>query len=99
MVLPLAGDRKPFPFLSTQFSEAQGAFSPDGKWVAYQSNESGRYEIHVRPFPGPGGQWQVSTSGGISPRWRGGGEELYYISPDSKRSGERRVGKECRSRG
>ena len=73
-----------FRSLSTQFSEAQGAFSPDGKWVAYQSNESGRYEIHVRPFPGPGGQWQVSTSGGISPRWRADGKELYYIAPDSK---------------
>jgi Tol biopolymer transport system component len=84
MVLPLTGDRKPFPFLSTQFSEAQGAFSPDGKWVAYQSNESGRYEIYVRPFPGPGGQWQVSTGGGISPRWQAYGKELYYIAPDAK---------------
>jgi serine/threonine-protein kinase len=51
--------------------------------VAYQSNESGRPEIYVRPFPGPGGQWQVSTAGGIAPRWRPDGKELYYISPDS----------------
>ncbi|MCU1259437.1 MAG: serine/threonine protein kinase [Bryobacterales bacterium] len=84
MVLPLTGERKPFPFVSTPFSEIQGAFSPDGKWVAYQSNESGRYEIYVRPFPGPGGQWQVSTGGGISPRWRADGKELYYLAPDAK---------------
>jgi Tol biopolymer transport system component len=84
MVLPLTGDRKPFPLLSTPFNEQQGAFSPDGKWVAYQSNESGRDEIYVRPFPGPGGQWQVSTGGGISPRWRADGKELYYLAPDDK---------------
>jgi Tol biopolymer transport system component len=89
MVLPITdnqkpGDRKPFPFLSTRFSVAQGAFSPDGKWVTYQSNESGRFEVFVRPFPGPGGQWQVSTDGGTSPRWRADGKELYFLAPDSK---------------
>lgn len=84
MVAPLTGDRKPFPFLSTPFSEMQGVFSPDGKWVAYQSDESGRFEIYVRPFPGPGGQWQVSTGGGISPRWRADGRELYYVAPGDK---------------
>ena len=89
MVLPLAsteklGDRKPFPFLSTPFNEQSGAFSPDGKWVAYLSNESGRNEVYVRPFPGPGGQWQVSTGGGDAPRWRADGKELYYVAPDFK---------------
>jgi Tol biopolymer transport system component/predicted Ser/Thr protein kinase len=84
MVLPLTGDRKPFPFLSTPFDEWHGVFSPDGKWVAYQSNESGRDEIYVRPFPGPGGQWQVSTQGGSMPRWRADGKELYYLAPDFK---------------
>ena len=85
MLLPLSGgDRKPVSFLSTPFTEMQGAFSPDGKWIAYQSSESGRYEIYVRPFPGPGGRWQVSTSGGISPRWRADGKELYYLAPDAK---------------
>ena len=64
-VLPMVGDRKPLVFLKTTFDERNGAFSPDGRWVAYQSNESGRREIYVRPFPGPGGQWQVSTAGGI----------------------------------
>jgi hypothetical protein len=84
MVLPLTGDRKPFAFLSTSSIEMQGVFSPDGKWVAYQSNETGRYEVDVRPFPGPGGQWQVSAGGGISPRWRPDGKELYFVAPDSK---------------
>ena len=71
-VLPMAGDRKPFAFLSSGFSERGGQFAPDARWVAYQSDESGRYEIYVRPFPGPGGQWQVSTAGGIAPRWGAG---------------------------
>ena len=84
MVLPLTGDRKPFPFVSTPFDEQQGAFSPDGKWVAYQSDESGRVEIYVRPFPGPGGQSQVSAGGGHAPRWRADGRELYCLSPDLK---------------
>ena len=82
--LPLSGERKPYPFLSTPFNETQGVFSPDGKWVAYQSNESGRNEIYVRPFPGPGGQWQISTAGGTSPRWRADGKEMYYLAPDNK---------------
>jgi Tol biopolymer transport system component/predicted Ser/Thr protein kinase len=84
IVLPVTGDRKPYAFLSTPFNEQNGVFSPDGKWVAYQSNESGRNEIYVRPFPGPGGQWQVSTGGGIMPRWRADGKELYYLAPDLK---------------
>jgi eukaryotic-like serine/threonine-protein kinase len=84
MVLPLTGDRKPFPFLSTQFSEQLGAFSPDGRWVAYQSDESGRDEIYVRAFPGPAVQWQISVRGGRSPRWRVDGKELYYLTPDDK---------------
>jgi Tol biopolymer transport system component len=82
--LPLTGDRKPIAFLHTSSDERASQFSPDGHWVAYQSNESGPYEIYVRPFPGPGGQWQVSTSGGIQARWRPDGKELYYIAPDGK---------------
>jgi hypothetical protein len=84
MLLPLTGDRKPYPFLSTRFNEQQGVFSPDGKWVAYQSNESGRTQVYVRAFPGPGGQWQVSTEGGSSPRWRADGKELYYLAADNR---------------
>ena len=89
-LLPMEGDRRPFVFLKTDFDERSGHFSPDGRWVAYTSNESGRYEIYVRPFSGTtpgastGGQWQVSTSGGVSPRWRADGKELYYMAPDSK---------------
>jgi hypothetical protein len=83
-VLPLKGDRTAFAFLSTKFNERKGKFSPDGRWIAYQSNQSGREEIYVRPFPGPGGQWQVSSEGGIWPRWRRDGKELYYIAPDAK---------------
>jgi Tol biopolymer transport system component len=78
------GDRKPFPFVQTVFDESQGQFSPDGHWIAYQSNESGRIEIYVQPFPGPGGKWQVSTAGGAAPRWRRDGQELFYLAPDSK---------------
>ncbi len=84
MVLPLTGDRKPFVFLSTPFNEQQGVFSPDGKWIAYQSNESGTYQIYVRPFPGPGGQWQISTAGGKSVRWKADGKELYYLALDNR---------------
>jgi serine/threonine protein kinase len=83
-ILPLAGDRKPFPFLKTTFEEWRGQFSPDDHWIAYQSNASGRYEIYVRPFRGSGSQWQISAGGGISPRWSRDGRELYYIAPDSR---------------
>ena len=80
------GEKKPFVFLNTSFVESLGQFSPDGRWVAYQSDESGRFEIYVRPFPPqPGGEWrQVSTAGGIAARWRPDGKELYYIAPDGK---------------
>ncbi len=81
-VLPMAGDPKPSPFLNATFYEGNSAFSPDGHWVAYGSDESGRREIYVRPFPGPGGQWQISTAGGKDPRWRPDGKQLYYIAPD-----------------
>jgi len=79
--LPLFGDRKPIPFLQTQFNEGSGRFSPDGRWVAYASNESGRYEVYVAPFPGPGGKWQISTAGGDWPRWRSDGNEIFYLAP------------------
>jgi eukaryotic-like serine/threonine-protein kinase len=83
-VLPLFGDRRPFPFLQTRFNEEDGRFSPDGRLVAYISNESGKYEVYVAPFPGPGGKWQISTSGGAYPRWRRDGNEIFYLSLDNK---------------
>ena len=69
---------KPTVFLNSQFLEVEAAFSPDGRWLAYQSNESGRFEVHVRPFPGPGGKWQVSTGGGEFPIWSRNRKELFY---------------------
>jgi eukaryotic-like serine/threonine-protein kinase len=83
-VLPLTGDRKPFPFLQTQFSESEGRISPDSRWVAYVSNESSRNEIYVASFPGPGGKWQISSGGGNYPRWRRDGSEIFYLAPDNK---------------
>jgi serine/threonine protein kinase len=91
-VLPLDGDKKPFPFLRTEFDEGQGYFSPDSHWVAYYSNETGRYEIYVRPFSadspreasGAGPKWLISTAGGVEPRWRADGRELFYVALDGK---------------
>ena len=74
--------RKPKPFLQTNFNETRARFSPDGKWVAYVSNDSGKSEVFVLPYPGPGGKKQVSVGGGTFPRWRHDGKELYYTSPD-----------------
>ena len=81
-VLPLEGDQEPFPFLMTPFVEVRARFSPSGQWVAYQTNESGRSEIYVQAFPGPGGKWQISTAGGTEPQWSPDGRKLYYISPE-----------------
>ena len=69
------------PFLQTPFNDTQGRFSPDGRWVAYTSNESGKEEVYVVPFPGPGGKWQVSTAGGRVPRWTRNGREIVYQAP------------------
>jgi Tol biopolymer transport system component len=82
--LPTGGERKPIPFIKTTFGVTQGQFSPDGRWVAYSSNESGRWEIYVAPFPGPGGNWRVSSAGGAEPRWRRDGREIFYLAPDGK---------------
>jgi serine/threonine-protein kinase len=77
-VAPVDGKGTPELFLSTPFAESDGAFSPDGRWLAYASDESGRSEIYVRPFPPGGGKWQVSDGGGGYPRWSGDGRELFY---------------------
>jgi eukaryotic-like serine/threonine-protein kinase len=71
-------DRKAKPFLKTQYEETAPRFSPDGRWLAYSSDESGRREIYVRPYPGPGGKWQISTEGGQEPVWNPNGRELFY---------------------
>jgi hypothetical protein len=71
-------------FLKAPSVLKNGQFSPDGKWVAYASNETGKWEIYVTSFPDAGGKWQISTSGGEQPRWRGDGKELFYLSSDYK---------------
>jgi Tol biopolymer transport system component len=84
-ILPMTGvDRKPMPFLQTKFDENQGSFSPDVRWIAYTSNESGTYQIYVQPFPASGAKWQISATGGAFPRWNRNGRELFYIANDGK---------------
>jgi serine/threonine protein kinase/dipeptidyl aminopeptidase/acylaminoacyl peptidase len=85
-VLPLTGDdRKPMLYLQTESSASEARFSPDSRWIAYMSDESGKKEVYVRPFPAAsGGKWMVSKGGGTQPLWRRDGKELFYISADSK---------------
>jgi eukaryotic-like serine/threonine-protein kinase len=77
-----SSDRKPFPYLQTEFDERHGRFSPDSRWVAYSSNESGRDEVYVQSFPVPGAKFPISAGGGMEPQWRKDGTELFYISED-----------------
>jgi len=77
-LLPLEGDRKPRPFLQSRFGKYGAAFSPDGRWIAHTSDESGRYEVWVRPYPGPGATLQISTDGGEEPVWSRDGREIFY---------------------
>ena len=91
MTLAIGGDEKsgwkpekPKSFLDSPASESEPAFSPDGRWLAYSSSESGSYEVYVRPFPGPGGKWQVSTGGGYLPKWSHKSKEIFYRTPDTK---------------
>jgi Tol biopolymer transport system component len=83
-ILPLTGDRKPRPFLATPALEPIARFSPNGRYVAYQSDETGRFEIYVATFPGPGSRSQISQSGGVEPRWSRDGKELFYFAPDNR---------------
>ncbi|HEX3820923.1 MAG TPA: protein kinase [Candidatus Sulfotelmatobacter sp.] len=82
-ILPLFGDRKPFAYVSGPGDQLYAQFSPDGKWVAYTSTETGRAEIYVMPFPQTGSKWQISTNGGAYPRWRGDGKAIFYLLPGS----------------
>ena len=78
--IPVDGERKPFPVTKSPYDEISARFSPDSKWIAYQSNAAGPSDVYVRPFPGPGREWRISTGGGIAPTWRSDGKELYYVS-------------------
>jgi hypothetical protein len=87
-VMPIENGKPAFPFLATSFEEAMGRFSPDDRWIAYNSNESGRWEIDVRPFSGgpaaPTGKIQVSSNGGYFPAWSRDGKELFFLGADLK---------------
>ncbi len=82
LLLPVNGGGKPTPIARSKFVEGSPKFSPDGKWLAYCTNESGRPEVFVQPVPGPGPKIQVSVDGGTDPLWRRGGRELYYRNGD-----------------
>src|SRR5712692_933400 len=91
LTLPIEGNEKsgwkpgePKAFLNSPLIEAYPAFSPDGRWLAYMSNEAGSDEVYVRPFPGPGGKWQISTGGGVHPTWSRNGKELFYRTGEPK---------------
>jgi hypothetical protein len=81
-VLPMRDKGKPWAFVDNEFNEMDGRLSPDGRWMLYSSDESGRKEIYVAPFPGPGGKWQVSTNGALTGFWVSGGKEIVYFLPD-----------------
>jgi serine/threonine protein kinase len=83
-LIPMVGDKKPFKFLGPPADQIHANFSPDGRFVAYTSNESGRFQVYVQTFPLSDRKWQVSTDGGYEPRWRGDGREIYYLSEDRK---------------
>jgi serine/threonine protein kinase/Tol biopolymer transport system component len=83
-VIPLFGERKPIPYIQSEFHEGRPRLFPDARWLAYESDESKRNEIYVVSFPQPGGKWKISTNGGRDPAWSRDGRELYYYSPDGK---------------
>jgi len=83
-VVPVSGERKPYPFAHSEFSEFQGAFAPDTRWIAYTSDESGEYEVYAQSFPSSGKKLRISSNGGAQPRWRRDGKELFYLSFERK---------------
>jgi Tol biopolymer transport system component len=83
-VWPLSGERKWEVFLQTPYNEARPSFAPNGRWIAYESDESGRREVYVQSFPASGAKWQISSGGGSQPRFRRDGKELFYLGADRK---------------
>src|SRR4029434_10727532 len=85
LAVPTFGDRKPTPLLETGFDKFQARVSPNSNFLAYSTNESGTYQIVVQTFPdASGGEWQISATGGVEPKWRRDGRELYYLGTDGK---------------
>jgi Tol biopolymer transport system component len=84
LLLDLAGGREPSPLVVSEFDEGGAQFSPDGRWLAYYSDESEGYQVYVLPFPGLDRKWRVSIDGGMEPRWRRDGRELLFATPDGK---------------
>jgi Tol biopolymer transport system component len=87
--MPMTGNRKPFPVLQSQFNEVLAALSPNGKWLAYASDETGSWQVYVQAFSADAGaaaraKWRISTNGGMQPRWRADGSELFYVSLDRR---------------
>ena len=83
-MMAIGGDRTARPLLNSPANESWAELSPDGKWLAYGSDSSGRFEVYVQPFPGPGGKRQISSEGGVQARWRRDGAELFYIASDNR---------------
>ena len=83
-LLPMSGERTPKGLVESPFAEVEPQFSPNMRWLAYASSETGRNEVYVQPFPATGERWQVSNSGGRQPLWRSDGKELYFVADDAK---------------
>ncbi|HET9129796.1 MAG TPA: hypothetical protein VFO86_02545, partial [Terriglobia bacterium] len=84
VILPRDGNGAPTNYLATSYNERVGSFSPNMKWIAYSSDESGKYQIYIAPFATGSGKWQVSVDGGDVPRWMNNGKRLYYFTNDDK---------------
>src|SRR6185503_13532073 len=82
--VPTTGEHTPVPYLRGRFNEWQSKLSPDGRFVAYVSDESGQPEVYVQTYPEPRGKWQISTGGALEPMWRGDGRELFYLATDQR---------------
>ena len=87
--MPVSGDRKPRMLIDTPYIEDEVHVSPDGRWVAYNADESGRWEVYVTTFPGFASKHQISSDGGVQPQWRGDGRELFYLAGDGSMMGVR----------
>ena len=83
-MVPMNGERKPLPVVQTAGDQFGGDISPDGRWLVYESNESGQFDVYVQRFQDPGGKWQVSVEGGTQARWSRDGRELYFVGPDAR---------------